>query len=112
LKTFGLSAPAGTLFLGSSYSIFTGTISSLELREIGDWLIKPGNLRSVNWTIPYILSQAKLAEEGGFGKPLGLSERIVRLPWGNFGSITGIVVAIPTIVGVVYEVLKFFQIIA
>jgi len=111
LRTFGLSTPAGTLFLGSSYSIFKGTMSSPELEELGNWLIKPGDWFKVNWTIPYLVSQAEVAEDSGFGKPLGALERLVRLPWRNLSYVTGIVVAIPTIVGAIYAVLRFFRIV-
>ena len=69
LKAFGIPAPAGDLFLGSSYSLFKGHVSNITFEELAKWMIEPSNYSNVNWTIPFLLHEAKQAEEDGFGRP-------------------------------------------
>jgi hypothetical protein len=66
LKMSGLRTPNEDLFLGSSYSVFKGTISDSELDDLAEYIIKPSHWFKVNWTIPYLLSQSKEAESMGF----------------------------------------------
>lgn len=69
LKMSGLRTPSEDLFVGSSYSLFKGTISDSELDDLAEYIIKPSDWSKVNWTIPYLLSQSKEAEKAGFTKP-------------------------------------------
>ena len=69
LKMSGLHVPGEDLFLGSSYSVFKGTMSDSELDDLSEYVIKPSKWFKVNWTIPYLLSQAKEAENMGFTRP-------------------------------------------
>jgi hypothetical protein len=81
LKTFGIPAPAGELFFGSSYSLFKGHVSNVTFEELAKWLIEASNYSNVNWTIPFLLREAKQAEEDGFRRPRRmLSRRGLTLP--------------------------------
>ncbi len=68
LKAFGIPAPTGELFFGSSYSLFKGHVSNATFEALAAWLIEPSNYSNVNWTIPFLLHEARKAEEDGFHK--------------------------------------------
>jgi len=69
LKMSGLRTSSEDLFVGSSYSVFKGTISDSELGDLAEYIIKPSDWFNVNWTIPYLLSQSEEAEKAGFTRP-------------------------------------------
>jgi hypothetical protein len=66
LKTFGVPVPSGELYFGSSYSLFKGHVSDITFEGLAKWLIDSSNYTNVNWTIPFLLGEAKQAEDAGF----------------------------------------------
>jgi len=111
LRGMGISPPPRALFLGASYSIFMRTISNIELEEIGDWIVERSNRFDVNLTIPYLLSRAEDAEKVGFGKTLGVGERLLRLPWEKVNGVRNVILLVSTVVAFVYQVLKLLHLI-
>ncbi len=112
LATFGLSTSPGTLFLGSSYSLFEGMISAFELEALGDWLIRPADWTFVNWTIPFAISQAEEAERSGFGRVLGQLERLLDRPSRRAKVVLGTIISALTIIANLPSIIQAVQILA
>ena len=106
LKAFGLPVPSRELFFGSSYALFKGHASNTTFEELAQWLLELSNYSEVNWTIPFLMSEAKKAEEDGFERPGRSFDSFRNLKFMTLERLASITI----ILGAIYGLLTYFGI--